>query len=214
MKKVTFLLIASLTAPGVFAQTDGKFEGKMAQKAKNALNAQAEITELPVQAPALEQDADILEQTAAAEAGEGFVVQREDMAQEEASAKTPRVVYNPKNRRDPTLSPDDFLLLQYREQQRLAAIEAERQRKLAEERRKREEAERLRQLELARIKDPTREVRNKIKVGGIIGQEVFIGSRIYTVGKSIYGARIVEVRPEEVVFSYKGHKFVRKVQLK
>ncbi len=69
MKKVTFLLIASLTAPGVFAQTDGKFEGKMAQKAKNALNAQAEITELPVQAPALEQDADILEQTAAAEAG-------------------------------------------------------------------------------------------------------------------------------------------------
>ena len=92
-------------------------------------------------------------------------------------------------------------------------MEAERQRKLAEERRRREEAERLRQLELARIKDPTREVRNKIRVTGIIGQEVFIGNRIYTVGKSIYGARLVEVRPDEVVFSYKGHKFVRKVQL-
>ena len=147
-----------------------------------------------------------------------FEVKREEVAAPQTepapkTKKTQRVVYNPKNHRDPTLSPDDFLLLQYREQQRLAAIEAERQRQLAEERRKREEAERLRQLELARIKDPTREVRNKIHVGGIIGQEVFIGSRIYTVGKSIYGARIVEVRPDEVVFSYKGHKFVRKVQL-
>lgn len=153
---------------------------------------------------------------AATQESEGFVVQREALSTPEAKAEEETVVvtYNPKNRRDPTLSPDDFLLLQYREQQRLAALEAERQRKLAEERRKREEAERLRQLELARIKDPTREVRNKIRVGGIIGQEVFIGSRIYTVGKSIYGARIVEVRPEEVVFSYKGHKFIRKVQLK
>ena len=68
-------------------------------------------------------------------------------------------------------------------------------------------------MELARIKDPTREVRNKIRVTGIIGQEVFIGSKIYTIGNSIYGARIIEVNPEDVVFSYKGHKFVRKVQL-
>ena len=95
----------------------------------------------------------------------------------------------------------------------MAAIEAERQRKLAEERRKREEEERLRQLELARIKDPTREVRNRIKIGGIIGQEVFIASKIYTVGKSIYGARIVEVLPDSVASSYNGHKFVRKMQL-
>ena len=132
--------------------------------------------------------------------GEGFVAPREEVAEKPEEAAAPRVVYNPKSRRDPTLSPDDFLLLQFREQQRLAAIEAERQRKLAEER-------------LARIKDPTREVRNRIKIGGIIGQEVFIGSKIYTVGKSIYGARIVEVRPDSVVFSYKGHKFVRKMQL-
>lgn len=146
-------------------------------------------------------------------AGEDFVVSREEIKEETVEAEAPKVVYNPKNQRDPTLSPDDFLLLEYREKQRLAALEAERQRKLAEERRKREEAERLRQLELARIKDPTREVRNKIRVTGIIGQEVFIGSKIYTIGNSIYGARIIEVNPEDVVFSYKGHKFVRKVQL-
>ena len=148
------------------------------------------------------------------ESQEGFVTARETVQEEEPEGwVAQKVQYAPKTDRDPTLSPDDFLLLQYREQQRLAAIEAERQRKLAEERRKQEEAERLRQLELARIKDPTREVRNKIKIGGIIGQEVFIGSKIYTVGNTIYGARIVSVSPEEVVFSYKGHKFVRKVPL-
>ena len=96
------------------------------------------------------------------ENGEGFVTQRDDVAEKAAKENQNKIVYNPKNQRDPTLSPDDFLLLQYRERQRLAALEAERQRKLAEERRKREEAERRRQLELARIKDPTIEVRNTL----------------------------------------------------
>lgn len=148
------------------------------------------------------------------ENGEGFVTQRDDVAEKAAKENQNKIVYNPKNQRDPTLSPDDFLLLQYRERQRLAALEAERQRKLAEERRKREEAERRRQLELARIKDPTIEVRNKIRIGGIIGKEVFIGDKIYTVGKVYKGAKIVDVRNEEVIFLYKGHKFKKKVQLK
>ena len=191
-------------------------EGKTAPGVKETLAAQADVSVEAVAAP-VPQAVPAAETPAQVDATQ-FEVKREEVAAPQTepapkTKKTQRVVYNPKNHRDPTLSPDDFLLLQYREQQRLAAIEAERQRQLAEERRKREEAERLRQLELARIKDPTREVRNKIHVGGIIGQEVFIGSRIYTVGKSIYGARIVEVRPDEVVFSYKGHKFVREVQL-
>ncbi len=203
---LAFTLAGLLAAPAVEAQApaDSSLVGNTAPGVQETLAAQADVSVENVQAPAA---------TLAPAAAEGFVAKREEVAENAKAAPEPRVVYNPKNRRDPTLSPDDFLLLQYREQQRLAALEAERQRKLAEERRRREEAERLRQLELARIKDPTREVRNKIRVTGIIGQEVFIGSRIYTIGKSIYGARIVEVRPDEVVFSYKGHKFVRKVQL-
>ena len=70
----------------------------------------------------------------------------------------------------------------------------------------------MRQLELARLKDPTREVRNRIHIGGIIGKEVFIGSKVYTIGNRVLGAKIVEVRPDEVVFSYKGHKFVRRMK--
>ena len=210
MRTTVYLLLFVLSAPCLYAQQNGNMTGRVAPQAKQALDAQADVREMPVEAPAVPADDAAIQQQPSPQE---FVAKREDVAEEQPSP-TKRVVYNPKNRRDPTLSPDDFLLLQYREQQRLAAIEAERQRQLAEERRKREEAERLRQLELARIKDPTREVRNKIRIGGIIGQEVFIGSRIYTVGKSIYGARIVEVRPDEVVFSYKGHKFVRKVKLK
>lgn len=145
---------------------------------------------------------------------EGFVTQREAVDEATVKQEENKIVYNPKVQRDPTLSPDDFLLLQYRERQRLAAEEAERQRKLAEERRRREEAERKRQLELALIKDPTIAVRDKIRVSGIIGKEVFIGNKIYTIGKSVRGAKIVDVRNDEVVFLYKGHKFRKKVQLR
>ena len=145
---------------------------------------------------------------------EGFAPQREGVNEKQVKEEENKIVYNPKVQRDPTLSPDDFLLLQYRKRQQLAAEEAERQRKLAEERRKREEAERARQLELALIKDPTIAVRDKIRVSGIIGKEVFIGNKIYTIGKTIRGAKIVDVRNEEVVFLYKGHKFTKKVQLR
>ena len=124
------------------------------------------------------------------------------------------IVYNPPTDRDPTLSPDDTLLLKHREEERLRALEAERQRKLEAERRRLAELERQRQLELERLRDPSREVRGKIRVSGIIGQEVFIGNRIYSVGKSIYGARIVKVLPDAVVFSYKGQRFTKKVELK
>lgn len=124
-----------------------------------------------------------------------------------------KVVYNPPTNRDPTLSPDDSLLLRHREEERLRAIEAERQRKIEAERQRLAELERQRQLELERLRDPSREIRGKIHINGIIGQEVFIGSKVYTVGKSVLGARIVSVQPDSVVFMYKGQKFTKKVQL-
>lgn len=125
-----------------------------------------------------------------------------------------KVAYNPASDRDPTLSPDDSLLIKHREEERLRAIEAERQRKINEERRRLAEIERQRQLELERLRDPSREIRGKIRINGIIGQEVFIGNKVYTVGKTVLGARIIQVQPDAVVFQYKGQKFTKKVQLK
>lgn len=124
-----------------------------------------------------------------------------------------RVSFNPTNKRDPMLSDDDILLLEHREKQRLAALEAERKRKEDEERKRREAEERKRQWELMLLKDPTILVRDKIKIEGIIDKEVLIGGKLYTIGNTYLGARIVDVTPDAVTFSYKGHKFVKKLKL-
>ena len=121
----------SATEPVAVASGDPAakaLEGKTAPGVKETLAAQADVSVETVAAPQAQ------EVVLAAEAeivapGEDFVAPREELQEAVQEAKAPRVVYNPKNRRDPTLSPDDFLLLQYREQQRLAALEAERQRK-------------------------------------------------------------------------------------
>ena len=187
------------------------------QKSAARNNAPVSVAEKPAeqQTAAAVADKEMTEEQKQQEAAgsEGFVTPREEVKEESTPAKPKRVVFNPKTTKDPTLSPDDVLLLEYREKQRLAALEAERKRKIEEERRRLEAEKRRRQAELDRIKDPTREVRNKFKIGGVIGQEVFIGDKIYTVGNTIFGARIVEVHADYVIFSYKGHRFRKNVQL-
>lgn len=124
-----------------------------------------------------------------------------------------RVSFKPNTNRDPMLSPDDLLLMEHREKQRLAAIEAERRRKEEEERKLREEAERKRQWELMLLKDPSMLIRNKIKINGIIDKEVLIGSKLYTIGNTYMGAKIVAVGSDSVTFSYKGQRFVKKLKM-
>ena len=131
----------------------------------------------------------------------------------EALQKQLKVVYNPSSDRDPTLSPEDTLLVKAREEQRKRDAEAERRRRIEAERRRIAEEERQRQLQLELLKDPSRAIRGKIKISGIVGKEVFIGSKVYTVGQKVMGAEIVSVQPDAVVFRYKGQRFTKKVQL-
>ena len=128
------------------------------------------------------------------------------------SLKT-RVVFRTNKQRDPMLSPDDLLLLENREKQRLAALEADRKRREEEDRKRKEEEERRRQWELALLKDPSILIRDKIRIEGIIDKEVLIGGKLYTIGNTYMGAKIVGVDSDSVTFSYKGHKFVKKVKL-
>jgi len=141
-----------------------------------------------------------------------FVPVREE-GTKTAAKKPLKVSYNPRSKRDPMLSPDDALLLKHREEERLRAIEAEKQRKIEEERKRLAELERQRQLELERLRDPSREIRGKIRVNGIIGQEAFIGSKVYGIGGTVLGAKIIAIQPDAVVFMYKGQRFTKKVQL-
>ena len=125
----------------------------------------------------------------------------------------PNVKFSLKGNRDPMLSAEDVMVLQHREKMRLAAEAAERKRKEEEERKRLAEEERRREWERMIIRDPTILVRNQIKISGLIDKEVLIGGKLYTIGNTYKGAKIVAVGADSVTFSYKGHKFVKKVSL-
>ena len=166
-----------------------------------------------------------------AQAAEEDVAQEEEMGEEEEddeededdkgagnvdikeAIKKSKVPFRLKGNRDPMLSPEDMLLIKFREQQRLAAEAAERRRKAEEEKRRQAEEEKRRQWELALMRDPTILVRDKIRISGIIDKEVLIDGKLYTIGNFYKGAKIVSVAPESVTFSYKGHKFVKRVRM-
>ena len=210
MKRILFLL---LVMGLVVAQLPVDAKGNTRRRTRKSAAARAAAAAAAQQQAAATPEAaqPAAEGAEAAPAGEGFVAPRESVSEKPAEATSAKRVFKPK--RDPTLSPDDVLLLDFREKQRLAAIAAERKRQEDEEKRKREEEEKQRLRQLYLLKHPEAEVQDKIHIGGIIGQEVFIGSKIYTVGNTIYGARIVSVSPDSVEFSYKGRTFVRKVKL-
>ncbi|MDR0292396.1 MAG: hypothetical protein LBI01_06565 [Elusimicrobium sp.] len=117
---------------------------------------------------------------------------------------------------DPTLSKDDRAIAERARQDRMRRDEANRQAKLAEEQRLKDlEAARQRELE-AEKRDPSRAIRTKSRISGVVAQEVFIGNstKSYVVGDTVLGARIVAINGDNVVFSYKGQRFTKKVEVK
>ena len=125
----------------------------------------------------------------------------------------PQVSFSMEGLRDPMLSPDDMLLIKHREQQRMAAEAAERRRQAEAEKKRLAEEERRRQWELALIKDPTIVVRNQIHISGLIDKEVLIDGKLYTIGHTYKGAKIIAVGSDSVTFVYKGHRFVKKIAI-
>ena len=95
----------------------------------------------------------------------------------------------------------------------MAKLEAERRQREELERQRLAEEERKRQWELMLLKDPSFLIRNKIHISGIIDKEVLIGGKLYPIGSTYMGAKIVGVSPTSVTFSYKGQKFVRKLKI-
>ena len=152
--------------------------------------------------------------------GEGFVASRDSVSAENSSGK--KSIYNPKVQRDPTLSIDDELILKDIAEKRRKE-EAEARRREEERLRKlQEEEEKKRQWQLELLKHPELEVKRKIRIGGLIGKEVFFrdANKVYTAGStiSVIGesgerrqVKIVAVNADSVVFSYQGHQFVKKI---
>lgn len=185
-----------------------------------ALHAQQEIT------AGVQTEGQVEDELLAADqevASDGFVAPRESAPAETTVSKSDKVLYNPKTRRDPTLSPDDALILADRAEKLRIAQEKERKRKELEARKEAERKERERQRQLLLLKYPELEVKNRIRIGGVIGKEVFFGNNVdkmYTVGSSISvrgesgnmrRVKIVAINLDSVVFSYNGRRFTKRI---
>ena len=149
-------------------------------------------------------------------AGEENLAQEVQANQKLASEKTSTVVYNPKEKRDPTLSPDDELLLDQQRKLREEALAKYKKCVADKEAAEKEKEKQERKYQLCLLKHPEAEVADKIWMDGIIEKEVLIGGKVYGVGSTYLNAKIVAIKPasESVVFSYKGTTFTKKVGAK
>ena len=133
-----------------------------------------------------------------------------------AAAKPSRVSYNPKVRRDPTLSQDDELLIEQQRKKREAALKKYQDCLAAKEAAEREKERLEREYQLCLLKHPEAQVVNRIFIDGIIGQDVLIRDKVYGPGDTYLKAKITSINPEteSVVFSYKGVTFTKKLGAK
>ncbi|MBT3955549.1 MAG: hypothetical protein HN833_00275 [Elusimicrobiaceae bacterium] len=116
-------------------------------------------------------------------------------------------------KRDPTMSKDETdnieaerLKRKQAEEARIKKIQAEKLAKEQAEEKKRRLAEELRL-------NPSKEVSYRIKIQGVIGNEVILNGKIYSVGDTLYLSgnknpiKILSVGESYVRFQYKGQKF-------
>lgn len=100
--------------------------------------------------------------------------------------------YNPKVKRDPTMSPADYRRIKEAEEQ---AAEAERQ---------------YRASQVVKVKNSG--IESRLKLQGIVGNAVILNGEMYYVGQSVYGAKILKVGSNYFIGEYKGKKFRKVLQ--
>lgn len=123
------------------------------------------------------------------------------------------VRFAPKSLRDPFLSKEEVDTIE--------KARAAEEKRLADERKKLEDAERARRAALQKQKEyeeelkrnPARAIIDKISVDGILGKEAIINGDIKGIGGDVLGAKIVAVSDNSVTFVYKGQRFVKKLPL-
>jgi len=116
-------------------------------------------------------------------------------------------------KRNPFLSKEEVFKIEAMKREELRRLETQR---LAEIRKAEEERlallrKQLLEEELRR--HPSREVRDKIKVDGILGRDAIINGQVVSIGNKILGAKVVSVTGESVWFVYKGERFEVKLPL-
>lgn len=151
-------------------------------------------------------------------------VQNLDAVDSNAVAEQPKQnLFNPKVQRDPTLSPDDVLLLEATRRERELAAKKAAAAAAAAARAKELAAQKEREFKIKMLKYPELEVKGMFKIRSVIGEEVFfdkeakrphkVGSTFPVKGRlgEICRVKIVKINSDTVDFSYKGRKFSQNI---
>lgn len=132
---------------------------------------------------------------------------QEDKKEATEQQEEARVKFAPANRRDPFLSRDEVSTIERNRRAEMERIEKERKakedaliatRKAEEERLKREEYLKA---------NPHLAVMSKIKIQGMMGDEVQINNDFKGVGDKVAGATITRITGTKIYFKYKGKDF-------
>jgi hypothetical protein len=137
--------------------------------------------------------------------------QQQPPEEQPAAPAAPAYVFAPETKRDPFMSQQE---VESREAERLAEQkrrESERKRLEDEEKARRAAIEKQRLLEEELRKNPARQIINKIRIEGIVGNEAIINGGFKGVGDSVLGAKITKVSGSGVTFIYKGQTFVKRL---
>ena len=220
MKRLFFLVLV-LGLMTSLLQAQGASKGRRSSK-RDSSSQQVEVTAEPGNAPVnVGTEVALSSPDASAQGAQASSVAQANGAKQPAASK--QSFYAPKVRRDPTLSPDDMLILAEQERQRQLAAARERKRLEDEARKKAEQEEKERQWRLRLLKEPELEVKSKVFITSVIGDEVFFDrelKRPYTKGstfpvKGLSGemrrVKIEDINIDTVVFSYQGRRFSKKI---
>lgn len=118
-----------------------------------------------------------------------------------------RVIFQPKNKRDPFLSRDEVSSIE--RARRAEADRIEKERKAKEDAliaaRDAEKAKKEREEYLKA--NPHLAIVGKIKIQGMMGDEVQINNDFKAVGNKVFGATITKITGTRIYFKYKGKDF-------
>lgn len=144
--------------------------------------------------------------------------ENKDTAKTTVATSTPptptvkKVTFNP-GKRNPFLSQEEVTAI---EQNRKAEMRRREEEKARQMRLAQEEKERLVRLQIEmeeRKRYPAREIMDKIRIDGILGNEAIVNSEVVGIGSVVMGAQVVSVTDDSVWFLYKGQRFQRKLPL-
>ena len=115
--------------------------------------------------------------------------------------------------RNPFLSKEEVFKIEAMKKAEQRRLEAQRLAEIQKAEEERLAILRKQLLEEELRRHPSREIRDKITVDGILGTDAIVNGQVISIGNKILGAKVISVTGESVWFVYKGERFEVKMPL-